>query len=101
MYAVLRPVVTHQLQDLEPLLEVQVLLAGHDIDALIEVVGLLAVQDRRQVAGDVQGRTVALRDECRGHAVGLQVDDLRPLGLLQQSLFLQFFDNSRHLVGVE
>ncbi len=68
----------HQLDDLEELLEVQVLLIGHHVQALVEVIGVVAVERRRKVAGDVERRAVAAQDQRRGHAVGLQIDDLRP-----------------------
>ena len=95
------PVVPHQLDDLEELLEVQVLLIGHHVQALVEVIGVVAVERRRKVAGDVERRAVAAQDQRRGHAVGLQIDDLRPLRLNQQPLLAQLLDNRRHLVVVE
>ena len=57
------PVVPHQLDDLEELLEVQVLLIGHHVQALVEVIGVVAVERRRKVAGDVERRAVAAQNQ--------------------------------------
>ena len=48
------------LDDLEELLEVQVLLIGHHVQALVEVIGAVA-ERRREVAGDGERRAVAAR----------------------------------------
>ena len=99
--AVVRPVVAHQVEHAEPLLEVQVLLAGDDVDVLVEVVGFLAVHSGCDVAGDVQRGAVALLDQCGRHIVVVEADDLGALGLLEQALVLHFLDESFHLIGVE
>ena len=101
VFAVLVPFAAHQFQHLEQLPEVQVLLIGDDIQALVEVVGLLAVPGRSQVPGDIQSRAVAAQDQRRGHTVVLEVHNLRALVLDQQTLLLQLIDDGLHLVVVE
>ena len=99
--AVLVPVVAHQLQHLEQLPEVQVLLIRDHVERLVEVIGVLAVLRRGEVARDVQRRAVGAQDQRRRHPIGLEVDDLRALILLEQPLRLQLVDDRLHLVVVE
>ena len=66
MDAVSGPFVAHQLQDLDPLLEMQVLLGGYNVDVLVEVIVLLAVHCRSDVPGDIQGGSVGLCDQRGG-----------------------------------
>ena len=53
-----RPKGTCELQNLEPLLEVKVLLGSHDVYIFIEIVGFFSVHRCRNVAGDVKGGAV-------------------------------------------
>ena len=101
MLAVLGPVVAHQLQHLEQLLEVQVLLVGHHVQALGEIVGIMAVLYRRQVAGHVQSSAVRAQEHRRRHTVLVQLYDLSALILDQQPFFLEFVKHGLHLVDVE
>ena len=101
MHAVLGPGLAHLLQHAEDLTEVQILLVGHDIQALVEVVGVLAVNSGGQVAGGVQGRAVGTQDDAGRHLVRLQIDHGRALGDGQQVLLAQLVDDHVHLVVVE
>ncbi len=51
---------------LNQLPEVQILLIGHHVQALVEVIGVVAVERRREVAGDVERRAVAAQDQAGG-----------------------------------
>ena len=68
--ALVRPVEAHEFDDLEPLLEMQVLLGRHHVDVLVKVIVFLPVYRRGDVPGNVQGGTVLLPDEGRAHVVG-------------------------------
>ena len=95
------PVVAHELDDLEQLLEVQVLLIGDDVEALVEVILVVAVERGGEVAGDVERRAVAAQHDRRRHAVVIQHDDLRTLRFGEQALLAQLIDDGLHLVVVE
>ena len=101
VHAVLGPGLAHLLQHAEDLTEVQILLVGHDVQALVEVVGVLAVDCGSQVAGGVQGRAVGAQDDAGRHLVRLQVDNGRALGDGQQVLLAKLVDDHVHLVVVE
>ena len=59
----LRPVVAHELQDLEELRDMQVLLRADNVDHLVEVVCVVALGGPCDVAHDVDGRPVCLLDD--------------------------------------
>ena len=99
--AVAGPFVSHHLQDLDPLLEVQVLLGCDHVDVLVEIIGLLAVYGRRDVPGDVQGGTIGLGDQSHRQIVVIQADDLCSLVLFQKALVLQLLDEAGHLIGIK
>ena len=101
VYEFVVPLVTHQLDHLEPLREVQALPRAGDVDALIEVIGAGAVDRRRNVAGRVERGAVAFDDQADRHLVLVEPDDLRPVVEGEQSLLFQQFDLLGHLVGVE
>ena len=54
VYAISRPLVSHKLQNLDPLLEVQVLLRRYNVDILVEVVGLLTVYCGGDITCNIQ-----------------------------------------------
>ena len=60
----------------------QVLLVRHDVQALVKIVGIFAVDGGGNVARGVQGSAVRAQDDARRHAVLLQIDDLRAVALL-------------------
>ena len=82
MHKVLRPLLAHEFEHLEDLLEVQILLIGDDVEAFIEVVRLFAVDGGGEVARRIEGGAVRAQDEAGRHAVGFEVDDLRAVALL-------------------
>ena len=67
MHAVLRPFVSHLFQHTENLAEVQILLIRHDVQALIEMISIMAIDGRRKVAGGVKRRAVGAEDDAGGH----------------------------------
>ena len=79
MDAVLGPVKAHQLDDLEPLLKMEILLSGHHIDAFVKIVMLLAVDGGGDISCDIQGRAVLFTDQGRAHAPLGQIHDFRSL----------------------
>ena len=95
------PVVAHELHHLEPLLEVEDLLVGGDVDALVEVVFVLSVDRGGDVTGGVQGGAVPLQNEAGGHAVLLQIHDGRAVVDLEQPHIAELLHLGGHLVGVE
>ena len=60
VHAVLCPIVAHELEHLEKLTEVQILLISHDVQVLVKVVVLFAVDGGSKVARSVQRRAVGL-----------------------------------------
>ena len=101
MHAVLRPFVSHLFQHTENLAEVQILLIRHDVQALIEMISIMAIDGRRKIAGGIERRAVGAEDDAGGHIVLAQINDRCTLGDGQQVLFLQFVDNTIHLVVIE
>jgi len=88
----IRPLVAHEVEDLEELGEVQVLLGCDDVDHLVELVLLPAFDRAADVARDVQRRAVALLDDRLGELVLLEVDDERALVLGHELHLLQLGD---------
>ena len=79
--AVLRPGISHELYHLEELAEVQRLGRTHDVEQLVEFVGLAAIAGRRQVAGHVEGGSIGLAQQRRGvDAMGFEVDHEGSIG---------------------
>ena len=101
MYEFVVPLVTHQLDHLEPLREVQALPRAGDVDALVEMIGARPIDRRRDVASRVERGAVAFDDQADRHLVLVEPDDLRPVVEGEQSLLFQQFDLLGHLVGVE
>ena len=99
--AVLNPIIAHQLQHLEKLLKVQVLLVGHNVEGLYEVVGLFAVYGRRKVACGVKRRPVGAEYYAGGHIVCGKVNQCRALVHREQPLFPQLVYDCAHLVLIE
>ena len=60
VHHVLRPGLPHELQHLEELPEMEILLVGDDVQALVKVVCFFAVDRRGEVARGVEGRAVRL-----------------------------------------
>ena len=107
------PFVTHQIKHLEQLSVVQVLLGGHDVDHLVELVLVVSLSGTSNVSGDVdtgsvckegrhqpppyypappsdlaRRRLTSLLDDDPSHLVLLQITQLGTLVLDQQPLFL-------------
>ena len=99
--AVLYPIIAHELQHLEKLLKVQVLLVGHNVEGLYEVVGLFAVYGRRKVTGGVERRPVGAEYYAGGHIVCGKVNQCRALVNGEQTLFPQLVYDCAHLVLIE
>ena len=99
--AVLYPIIAHELQHLEELLKVQVLLVGHNVEGLYEVVGLFAVYCRRKITGGVKGCAVGAEYYAGGHIVCRQIHKGRPLVHREQTLFPQLVYDRAHLVLIE
>ena len=98
---IFRPFLAHQFQYLEELPEMQVLLVGDDVEALVKIVRLLAVDRRGEVARGVQRGAVRAQDEAGRHVVGGEVDDLRPLAFDEKPFLFEFVDDGLHLVDVK
>ena len=94
------PVVAHQLHHLEPLLEVEDLLIGGDVDALVEIVHLLAIHRRGNVTGGIQGGAVTLEDQAGRHTVLREIHDGRAVIQLEQTAVAELLHLSGHEIGV-
>ena len=101
MFHVLIPGIAHLLDDLEQLPEVQILLVGHDVQALVEVIGFLAVERGREVARGVERGAVLFEDEAGRHVAFGQVHDLGALAFHEQAFFAQLLNDGLHLVLIE
>ena len=101
MLAVLHPIIAHELQHLEKLLKVQVLLVGHNVQRLYEVIGILSVYGCRKIPGGVKGCAVGAEYDAGGHIVCRQIHKGRPLVHCEQSLFPQLVYDCTHLVLIE
>ena len=99
--AALRPVPAQQLAHLEQLLEMQVLLVGHHVQVLVEIVGLVAVFYGRQVPGHVQRGAVAAHDDGGRHVPLVQLDYPGARVLDQKPLFGKLVYHGLHLVDVK
>jgi len=95
------PVVAHQFHNLEPLCKVKALCGGGDIDALVEIIGILTINGSGDVTGGIQGGAVLLEDKARRHIVVRQIDDGCAFVQLQKTGFAELFDLSGHFVGIE
>jgi len=98
---ILGPGIAHLFHHAEYLAEVQILLISHNVQALIKMEGILAVEDGRQVAGSVNGGTVALEDQAGRHVVIAQIHHLRAVAFGQQALLLQLVHHTVSLIMVE
>lgn len=94
-------IVAHQLHDLEPLGKMERLTGGGDINALVEIIGALAVDRRGDIARRIQRRAVGFEDQARWHVVGREIDERCAVIQLQKPLFPQKLHLLRHFVGVE
>ncbi len=101
MVHVLVPFASHLLQNVEHLLEVERLSEVHHVKAFVEVVFLLAVASGGEVAGCVQGRTVALADKARVQVEFVEHHHVQILALDHQVLFAEFVENGGNLVFEE
>ena len=79
MDTVLLPLRAHELEDLLPLLEVQVLLRCHDINAFIKVIMLFAVYRSCNISCDIKAGSVRFGDHSGSEAVRLKIHDLSAL----------------------
>ncbi len=98
---ILRPLVAHKLQNLEKLFEMQILLIRDDVKTLVEVVSILAVIRRRQVAGSIKRSAVRAQYQARRHSVCFQIDDLRAFAFLQKIFCAELVDNGLHFIDKE
>ena len=101
MYEVFRPFFAHEFENLEHLFEMQILLIGNNVQALIKIVSVLAVDRRRQIAGRIQRRAVRTQDQTGGHIEFVEIDDLCALALFEQFLFVELVDHGLHFIRVE
>ena len=79
MDAVLFPLIAHELEYLLPLLEVEILLRCHNVDALVEVVVLLAVYGGCDVSRYIEAGAVGFCDHGRAESVRFEIDYLSAL----------------------
>ena len=88
----------------------KILLIGHHVQALVEVIGILPVDGGGQVPGSVQGSTIGAENDAGWHAVlGFlavcvffgEIHHRGTLGDGQQTLLLQFINHPIHLVIIE
>ena len=101
MDAVLLPFIAHEFKHLLPLFEVEILLRGHNVYALVEVIMLLAVYCRSDISRHVETRSIRLGYHGCSESVRLKIDYLSALRLYEQAFVLEFFNESRHLVRIE
>ena len=101
MYAVLCPVIAHELEHLEYLTEMQVLLVCDDIKGFAEIIGIVAIFCRSKVACRIDGASVAALYDAGRHIVLGEIDDSHAVIYLGNALILKLFDNSRHLILIE
>ena len=84
MFQLVPPSEAHFFEDRLELLVVVFLFSTNYVQGLGVTKHPLPVEGRRQVAGDVGGRPIALDNQRRRQLVGVQVDDLgTPAGLEQ------------------
>ena len=94
-------IVTHKLNYLEPLREVEGLPCGGNVDTLIKVVRSVAVNSRRNVARGVKSGAIALEDKARGHIVFGKVNDGRAVVDFHKIFISEYLNLLRHFVRVE
>ena len=75
MNAILCPIVAHKLKHLENLAEMQALLISNNIQGLIEIVSVLAIFRSGNVAGCINGASVALKDYAGRHIIFGEIDN--------------------------
>ncbi len=93
---VLRPLIAHQLEHLLELREVQALLCGRDVDRLVEVIRLLAVDRRSDIARVIDGGAVAFNEDAGRHVPLGQVDDLRAVVQFEKAERTDLLDRLFH-----
>ena len=96
---ILCPRLAGKFEHLKELFEMEILLIGNYVKALVEVVGSLAVISRRQITGSVKGSAVLFDKQTRGHI--LKFNHLRTLAFFKQTLVLQAVKHGSHFVVVE
>ena len=103
VHQVLSPFVAHLFHHLEPLAEVQILLVGHDVEALVKVIFVLAPQGRGDVARGVESRAVLFENQAGRHAgfFLVQIHDGGSVADGKQVFGLELFDDAAHLVVEE
>ena len=101
VYAVIRPFTAHPFQHLEELAEMQGLAGVGRIDQLVEVVGLLPINRRRQVPREIDTGIMSGLDDGRRHVIFIQHDDEGALTLHGKPPGLQFVYHGSDLVVEE
>ena len=101
MHAILHPIITHKLQHLEELLEMQVLLVCNDVYALNKVVCFFPVYRCGKVARGVKGSAVRLYDYARRHVVFRKINYFCALVSFEQALSVKLVYNGLHLVLIK
>lgn len=101
MDEVFRPILSHQLQHLEKLLEMQVLLIGDDIETFIKIVRFLAVDRGRHIPRGIERGAVRFQNNTGRHAVILKLDHLRAATFDEQSLFFQLVHDGLHFIRIK
>ena len=101
MNELVRKVVAHKLNDLEPLLEMQALLISRDVNALVEMIRPVSVNGGGYVTRRIKGRAVRFENEAGRHVVFGEVDDRRSVVYFQKSLFSEKINLLLHFVRIE
>ena len=76
------------------------LLVGGDVDALVEVIHLLAIHRSGNIAGGIQGGAVPLEDQARRHTVLREIHDGCAVIQLEQTAVAELLHLSGHEIGV-
>ena len=101
MNAILCPIVAHKLKHLENLAKMQALLIGNNVQGLIEIVSILAIFRSGNVAGCINGASVALKDYAGRHIIFGEIDNGHAVVDFCKPLILKLLHNGRHFVLVE
>ena len=67
MNQILVPIIAHFMNDLKPLCEMQVLVKCSQINALVKIVGFLAVKRRSDISGCIKRAAILTDNQAGGH----------------------------------
>ena len=101
MHKILCPRIPHKLYDLEKLPEMQILLICHNIETLVEIICLFAVDGRGYVPRCIYAGAVLFKYYAGGHIVLVQHYHLCPVAFRKQPLVLQLLHHGLPLVLIE